>query len=112
MRGSEAAWRSQRGDDLGVGGAVVDEAQLPAGEGLRADGGDRLFEHVQGWVVDWGQHRDQRGLARSVAAVGAAPAWSIRRGSWAAGGGGACGSMITGSTQIARATARCWWAPG
>ena len=60
MRGSEAAWRSQRGDDLGVGGAVVDQAQLPVGVGLVADGGDRLLEHVQRRVVDGGEHRDQR----------------------------------------------------
>ena len=50
----------QRGGDVGVGGAVVDEAQLPVGVGLVADGGDGLLEHLRRWVVDGGEHGDER----------------------------------------------------
>ena len=88
----------QGGGDLGVGGAVVDEAQLPVGVGLVAHGGDGLLEHGQGWVVDRGEHRDER----------AAPAAIVRgrrrgrRGSREAGA--ACGSISAGSTHTARVT--------
>ena len=64
MRGSEAAWRSRAATDLGVGGAVVDQAQLPVVERLLSDGRDRLLEHMQGRVVDRRQHRDQRRIGR------------------------------------------------
>ena len=60
MRGSECGVALQRGGDLGVGGAVVDQAELPVGVGLVADGGDGLLEHLRGWVVDGGEHRDER----------------------------------------------------
>ena len=71
MRGSVAAWRCRAVVICGVGGAVVDEAQLPVGVGLVADGGDGLLEHVRRWVVDGGEHGDER----SVGAVRGA-GWS------------------------------------
>ena len=71
----------QGGDDLGVGGAVVDEAELPVGVGLVADGGDGLLEHVQRWVVDGGEHRDQRSRRRrSESAAGCGGGRRGRRG--------------------------------
>ena len=50
----------QRGDDLVVGGAVIDQAQLPVSEHLCSNGGDCLLEHLRGRVVDGRQDRDQR----------------------------------------------------
>ena len=86
----------QRGGDLGVGGAVVDEAQLPVGVGLVAHGGDGLLEHGQGWVVDRGEHRDERPARGDVLgrrdAAPRARRRALRR------------SNSAGSTQIARAT--------
>ena len=87
----------QGGGDLGVGGAVVDQAQLPVGVGLVAHGGDGLLEHGQGWVVDGGEHRDER-----PAGGDAAGCWVRRRVARAAGA--RWGSMSAGSTHIARAT--------
>ena len=81
----------QCGDDLWVGGAVVHQAQLPVGERLCLDGGDRLFEHVQGWVVDWGQHRDQRRVESPTAIPN--PGRAVGRRSRDRRGGG---SMIAG----------------
>ena len=50
----------ESGDDLRVGGAVVDQAELPIRERLLPYGADRLLEHLRGRIVDGGQHRDQR----------------------------------------------------
>ena len=56
----------QRGGDVGVGGAVVDEAQLPVGVGLVANGGDGLLEHVRRRVVHGGEHGDERPVVTGV----------------------------------------------
>src|SRR5581483_10737996 len=49
----------QRGDDLGVAGSVVEQAELPVRERLASNGGDRLLEHVRRGVVDGGEYGDQ-----------------------------------------------------
>ena len=95
MRGSEAAWRSRAVVICGVGGAVVDEAQLPVGVGLVADGGDGLFEHGQGWVVDGGEHRDERSARGDRGAAG------YGGGGWR-GQRGCLGVESAGSTHTAR----------
>ena len=89
------------GDDLGVGGAVVDQAELPVGEGLGADRGDRLLEHVRGgsWTgvsTEISGPSDER---LTVGRRGPMPV-ELRAGSSAT----RRGSAISGATQAARAT--------
>ena len=50
----------QRGGDVGVGGPVVDQAELPFGVGLVAHRGDGLLEHRERRVVDGGEDGDER----------------------------------------------------
>ena len=97
------------GEDLGVGGAVVDQAQLPLSEGLGRHGGDRLIEHPDRRVVNRYEDRDEGAWRGKLAS----PAREAARGAPAAGGGtgGAPGSVRVGETQIARsrdATRAAW----
>ncbi len=90
MRASCRREALQRGDDLGVGGAVIDQAQLPVRVRLLAYGGDRLLEHVGRRVVDghstemtgtWPCSTVSAGWA-GRAAVGAAASLSSGRPRW------------------------------
>ncbi|HLY81718.1 MAG TPA: hypothetical protein VKQ71_01975 [Acidimicrobiales bacterium] len=72
------------GDDVGVGGAVVDQAEFPVLEGLLAYGSDGFLEHGNGRVVDRGEDGDERAVGGQSVRVGGM--LGCARGDWWGGG--------------------------